>query len=201
MLGLVSGASVSHSTAASSCSSTSSFVLCSSSSSCSSSLRLKWLLGSGGSPTRRRYATRTRAHTLFAVCQQSATRQSYCGAGGGGCYRVLQADLRQLQNHQAGSAEGDAPPHPLWGKTTPPESKMPAHSFQWSCSTSADGKKVLTSALMGPQNMRSSVTSHRASVTHMIELANQNNPEEGIRPTRQDAANRNELRCSRCAAW
>lgn len=44
--------------------------------------------------------------------------------------------------------------------------------------------------------MRSSVTFHHASVTHMIYLANQNNAGEGLLTTRQDAANQNEPRHS-----
>lgn len=52
------------------CSLTSLFVPFSSSSSCSSSLRRKWPLGSGGSPIRTRYTTRahTHTHSLLLLC-------------------------------------------------------------------------------------------------------------------------------------
>lgn len=77
MLGLVSGVSVSHNPAASSSSLTPSFVPRSSSSSCSSSLRLKWLLGSGGSPTRKRYTSHAHAHTRArSYCRVSTTGNS-----------------------------------------------------------------------------------------------------------------------------
>lgn len=48
-------------------------------------------------------------------------------------------------------------------------------------------------ALMGPYNMYNSVTSHYASVTDMIDLANQNHTGELNLPLRQAAANENEL--------
>lgn len=39
---------------------------------------------------------------------------------------------------------------------------------------------------MGPKSMRSSVVSHHASVSHMIYLANENDPGERRLQTRQD---------------
>lgn len=40
-------------------------------------------------------------------------------AGGGGPNSVLQGDVLQLSDHQAGGAEGDAAWHPLWGELRP----------------------------------------------------------------------------------
>lgn len=49
-----------------------------------------------------------------------------------------------------------------------PKSNMTVHSFQWSFWRSSNGKKVLTSLSMCKWSMHSSVTFHRASVTHLI---------------------------------